>query len=119
RSRFGVRPSGYVTGLLAESACAAAGKRLCTRGEFVTACRGEDGTVYPYGDTFEEDACNVYREAHPATLLHGNPSIGHLDPRLNRVRASGEPLFREAGASPACQSRWGGDAVYDLVGNLD
>ncbi|XXX77049.1 hypothetical protein WMF30_56310 [Sorangium sp. So ce134] len=119
RSRFGARPSGYVTGLVAESACAAAGKRLCSVEEFVTACRGEDDTLYPYGDTFEEGACNVFRPAHPAALLHGNASIGHLDPRLNRVRSAREPLLRETGGSPRCRSRWGGDAVYDLVGNLD
>ncbi|KYF96980.1 hypothetical protein BE20_40295 [Sorangium cellulosum] len=119
RSRFGVRPSGYVTGLVAESACAAAGKRLCSVDEFVTACRGEDDTLYPYGDTFEEGACNVFRPAHPAALLHGNASMGHLDPRLNRVRSAREPLLRETGGSPRCRSRWGSDAVYDLVGNLD
>ncbi|XYH98100.1 hypothetical protein ACMHYB_61900 [Sorangium sp. So ce1128] len=119
RSRPGVRPSGYVTGLVAESACAAAGKRLCSVEEFVTACRGEDDTLYPYGDTFEEGACNVFRAGHPAAQLHGNASIGHLDPRLNRVRVAGEPLLRETGGSPRCRSRWGSDAVHDLVGNLD
>ncbi|WP_437676268.1 SUMF1/EgtB/PvdO family nonheme iron enzyme [Sorangium sp. So ce131] len=119
RSRLGVRPSGYTTGLVAESACAAAGKRLCSVDEFVTACRGEDDTLYPYGDTYEEGTCNVFRSAHPAALLHGNASIGHLDPRLNRARAGREPLLRETGASPRCRSRWGSDAVYDLVGNLD
>ncbi|AUX49101.1 uncharacterized protein SOCE26_106460 [Sorangium cellulosum] len=119
RSRLGVRPSGYTTGLVAGSACAAAGKRLCSVEEFVTACRGEDDTLYPYGDTYEEGACNVFRSAHPAALLHGNASIGHLDPRLNRARAGREPLLRETGASPRCRSRWGSDAVYDLVGNLD
>ena len=116
RSRSGVRPSGYVTGLVAESACAAAGKRLCSVEEFVTACRGEDDTLYPYGDTFEEGACNVFRAAHPAALLHGNASIGHLDPRLNRVRSAREPLLRETGGSPRCRSRWGSDAVYDPRG---
>ncbi|WP_437647171.1 hypothetical protein [Sorangium sp. So ce362] len=119
RSRSGARPSGYATGLVAESSCAAAGKRLCSVEEFVTACRGEDDTLYPYGDTFEEGACNVFRPAHPASLLHGNASIGHLDPRLNRVRSAREPLLRETGGSPRCRSRWGSDAVYDLVGNLD
>ncbi|WP_438026294.1 hypothetical protein [Sorangium sp. So ce233] len=119
RSRFGARPSGYVTGLVAESACAAAGKRLCSVEEFVTACRGEDDTLYPYGDTFEEGACNVFRAGHPASALHGNASIGHLDPRLNRVRIGREPLLRETGESPRCRSRWGSDAVHDLVGNLD
>lgn len=118
-SRIGVRPNGYLTGLVAESACAAAGKRLCTLDEFATACRGEDDTLFPYGDTYEDGACNVFRDDHPAAILHGNASIGHLDPRLNRVRAKGKPLLRETGATPRCRSRWGSDAVYDLVGNID
>lgn len=116
---FGARPNGYVTGLVAESACAAAGKRLCTLDEFTTACRGEDDTDFPYGPEYQDGVCNVFREDHPAALLHRNASFGHLDPRLNRVRAKGRPLYETAGARPACRSAWGDDAVYDLVGNLD
>lgn len=118
-SRMGVQPSGYLTGLVAESACAAAGKRLCALEEFTAACRGEDDTQFPYGDSYEEGVCNVFREDHPAAILHGNASVGHLDPRLNKVRAKGKPLLRPTGATPRCRSRWGADAVYDLVGNLD
>ncbi len=116
---FGARPNGYVTGLVAESACAAAGKRLCSLDEFTTACRGEDDTDFPYGAEYQDGVCNVFREDHPAALLHHNASMGHLDPRLNRVRAKGRLLYETAGARPACRSAWGGDAVYDLVGNLD
>jgi hypothetical protein len=118
-SRLGVRPSGYLTGLVAEAACAAAGKRLCSLDEFVTACRGQDDTLFPYGDTYEDGVCNVFREEHPAALLHGNASIGHLDPRLNRVTSHGRPLLQRTGGSPACRSRWGDDAIYDMVGNID
>jgi hypothetical protein len=118
-ARMGVQPSGYLTGLVAESACAAAGKRLCALEELTTACRGEDDTQFPYGDTYEDGVCNVFREDHPAAILHGSASVGHLDPRLNRVRAKGRPLLRMTGATPRCRSRWGADAVYDLVGNLD
>ena len=118
-NRLGARPSGYVTGVVAESACAAAGKRLCILDEFVTACRGEDDTLFPYGDTYEDGVCNVFREEHPAAILHSNASIGHLDPRLNRVDSKGKPLFQRTGQSLACRSRWGNDAAYDLAGNLD
>ena len=117
--RLGVRPSGYVTGVVAAAACTAAGKRLCSLDEFVTACRGEGDTLFPYGDTYEDGVCNVFREEHPAALLHGNASVGHLDPRLNRVLSHGHPLLRRTGESPACRSRWGDDAVYDMVGNID
>lgn len=118
-ARKGVRPQGYATGLVAEAACAAAGKRLCSEDEFVTACRGERDTLFPYGPDFEEGACNVFREDHPASLLHDNPSLGHLDPRLNRVPGQKGPLLHVTGDFPKCVSRWGDDGVYDLVGNLD
>jgi hypothetical protein len=117
--RMGARPNGYLTGIVAERACAVAGKRLCTLAEFTTACRGEDDTLFPYGDTYVEGVCNVYRDAHPAATLHDNASVGHLDPRLNRVCDGNDPLFRAAGATLACRSRWGSDAIYDMVGNLD
>jgi hypothetical protein len=118
-SRHGARPNGYLTGLVAESACAAAGKRLCTLEEFVMACRGEDDTLFPYGDSYREGACNVFRDDHPAAILHGNASVGHLDPRLNRVSSRGKALFQLGGQSPECRSRWGNDAIYDMVGNVD
>jgi hypothetical protein len=118
-SRLGARPNGYVTGVVAEAACSAAGKRLCSLEEFVTACRGEDDTLFPYGDAFEDGVCNVFREEHPAAILHSNASVGHLDPRLNRVSSKGRPLLQRTGESPRCRSRWGDDAVYDMVGNLD
>lgn len=113
------RPNGYLTGLVADAACSAAGKRLCTLAEFVLACRGEDDQQFPYGDTYIDGVCNVNRDVHPAAMLHDNASIGHLDPRLNRVRVGGATLLRETGDSPQCRSRWGDDAIYDMVGNLD
>src|SRR5947208_2969810 len=78
-------PSGYVSGLDARRACEAAGKRLCRETEWVTACRGEEQTAFPYGASYRQDSCNVFREDHPARLLHGSASRGHLDPRLNLV----------------------------------
>jgi len=114
-----VRPNGYLTGLVAESACTAAAKRLCTWAEFVLACRGEDDQQFPYGDTYIDGACNVNRDVHPAAMLHDNASVGHLDPRLNRVRVGGSTLLRQTGEAPLCRSRWGKDAIYDMVGNLD
>jgi hypothetical protein len=114
-----VRPNGYLTGLIAESACTAAGKRLCTLAEFVLACRGEDDQQFPYGDTYADGVCNVNREVHPAAMLHDNASIGHLDPRLNRASVAGSTLLRPTGETLQCRSRWGQDAIYDMVGNLD
>lgn len=118
-TRVGVLPSGYLTGLVAKEVCAAAGKRLCTKDEWRTACRGERKTRFPYGDAFREGVCNVARNGHPASTLHGHASIGHLDPRLGRVVIDGGPGLRPTGSHPGCASAWDGDALYDMVGNLD
>ncbi len=112
-------PSGYMSGLMARAACGNAGKRLCTAEEWVTACKGERATKYPYGDRYVAGACNVFREAHPAVLLWGDASRNHLDPRLNLAAGAEGPLLRKTGESPQCRSQWGPDAVYDMVGNLD
>jgi formylglycine-generating enzyme required for sulfatase activity len=117
--RVGVLPTGYLNGYAARNACASVGKRLCKHEEFVTACRGESDQDFPYGKHYRHQSCNVFREAHPAHSLHGNPSIGHLDPRLNLVSEAGHPLLRRTGATASCASRWGDDAIYDMVGNLD
>jgi hypothetical protein len=114
-----VVPSGYLSGEIAAAACLRAGKRLCTSGEWVTACRGEKNRKFPYGDAYDESKCNVCRASHPARLLHGNASIGHLDPRLNQMDEAGQPLLRHTGGTLECASQWGNDAVFDMVGNLD
>ncbi|MEM1028959.1 MAG: SUMF1/EgtB/PvdO family nonheme iron enzyme [Myxococcota bacterium] len=118
-SRPGVVPNGHVRGTDAVVACREAGKRLCTWDEWQRACRGETQEQHPYGPTYERGRCNVFREAHPAAVLHDDASRGHTDPRLNQVTVNGKPLLRKTGATPDCASRWGDDAIYDMVGNLD
>jgi hypothetical protein len=116
----GVIPSGYLNADIAALACERAGKRLCSEQEWVTACKGEAGHKYPYGPDYVQGACNVFRDSHPARLLHHDPSLGHLDPRLNQVQEEGgAELLRASGALARCRSQWGSDAVYDMVGNLD
>jgi len=119
RSARGVVPSGYLSGVKASAACRAAGKRLCTRTEWVLACRGQAGRKFPYGNSYQHGVCNVFRGTHPARVLHGNASRHHLDPRLNRVSDAEGPLLRKTGSLPECRSAWGDDAIYDMVGNLD
>jgi hypothetical protein len=119
RSVPGVIPQGYLSALVAEAACAAAGKRLCTLSEWTTACRGEQNRKYPYGSTYADGACNVFRESHPAAVLHGDASREHLDPRLGLVEGSQGPLLRRTGEVSTCRSEWGADAIFDMVGNVD
>lgn len=118
-SRRGETPNGYVSGKVAKLACENAGKRLCERAEWVRACRGSAGRQFPYGDEYRQSVCNVFRYNHPAAMLHGNASMGHLDPRLLLVRDKDGPLLRVTGGTPTCRSPWGNDAVDDMVGNLD
>src|SRR5216684_2997406 len=71
-SRSGAVPQGYLSRPIAETACANAGKRLCTLDEWTFACRGQQGTKFPYGQTYRKDACNVFRDDHPGMILHGS-----------------------------------------------
>jgi hypothetical protein len=112
-------PAGYLSRGLAETACRNAGKRLCERTEWVHACRGEGNTKFPYGDEYRQGIRNVHRQSHPAALLHGNSSENHLDPRLGLTYDDDGPLLLTTGDNTECVSRWGSDALYDMVGNLD
>jgi hypothetical protein len=114
-----VVPQAYVSKPTAKAACEAAGKRLCTLAEWKVACRGEKDTRYPYGDKYKIGVCNVHGSSHPASILYGNASLGHWDPRLNQVTVGGAPLLRRTAETPQCRSAWGDDGVYDMVGNLD
>jgi len=71
----------------AKSACRAAGKRLCSRTEWRRGCGGK----YPYGKTYDPDACNsVGSDGMPRPVL-------------------------TSGTKARCKSGWG---VYDMVGNV-
>ena len=50
-------PWSNVIFLDALEACDSAGKRLCTKEEWLSAC--QLGGVYPYGDSYEASACNA------------------------------------------------------------
>ncbi|HSC89647.1 MAG TPA: hypothetical protein VLC09_20330 [Polyangiaceae bacterium] len=118
-SREAAIPSGYLSRLTARAACENAGKRLCSRDEWVRACRGEANRDHPYGADYQAGACNVHRHSHPARLLHGDASKNHLDPRLGLAMDDEGPLLRRTGATARCRSDWGDDAAFDMVGNLD
>jgi formylglycine-generating enzyme required for sulfatase activity len=118
-STKGVVPQGYLSRPTAKAACEAAGKRLCKLSEWKIACRGENDTRFPYGPTYRAGACNVRGRHHAAAILWGDASLGHWDPRLNQLRVEGAPLLHTTGETESCRSPWGGDGIYDMVGNLD
>ncbi len=90
----------------ADKACKAAGKRMCTEEEWVSACIGEPandhnnngkfvdgpvvGRLYPYGPFYEKDTCRDSEDK-----LNGKPT--------------------KTGSMPGCRTPEG---IYDLSGNL-
>ncbi len=118
-SRAGVVPQAYLSYGQAKKACENAHKRLCTKDEWVTACRGQKDRQFPYGDSYKAGQCNVHRALHAGYVLHAASSIGLLDPRLNLVEEGDDPLLHLTGDTAACASEWGSDRIYDMVGNLD
>lgn len=118
-SEGGAVPQAYLSYHVARQACENAHKRLCTKEEWVTACRGQKDTQFPYGNTFRAGRCNVHRAIHPGYVLHASSSLGLLDPRLNLVEEGNDPLLHLTGENANCKSEWGNDKIFDMVGNLD
>ncbi|HVO29684.1 MAG TPA: protein kinase [bacterium] len=58
-NKEGEMPAVNVTFAQAQTACAKEGKRLCSEEEWERACKGNDGTRFPYGDKFQAGVCNV------------------------------------------------------------
>jgi len=111
----GAVPQGYISGVQAAAACAAAGKRLCSDAEWLRACRGPDELVYPYGAIRVPGACNDARDQHPAIEYFGTSDdwiwsmLGH--PCINQLADSVD----RTGSNPACESAEG---ALDMMGNL-
>ncbi len=115
RSRAGVYPQGYISGIEAEKVCRNAGKRLCTLAEWFAACRGPSQTMFPYGEIEIRGKCNTSKP-HLLTKLFG-PSpkswtYAHFnDPSLNREAG----YLGKTGEYSECRS---GESIFDMVGNL-
>jgi hypothetical protein len=87
----------------AAAACTEAGLRLCTEDEWEVACEGAARSTYPYGNTYEGDACNG---------ADYDPNCAAPDD--NHVMPTGAQLSCPPKAD-TCKSSYG---VYDLSGNL-
>ena len=111
----GAVPQGYISGVEAEKACLASGKRLCSNAEWLRACQGPSATTFPYGNTREPGVCNDARTPHPAIQCFATDAswiwseIGW--PGINQQASTVE----RAGARTGCVTAEG---AYDMMGNL-
>ncbi len=117
RSLRGVLPQAHISQEQAARACQEAGKRLCSRDEWRTACRGAPATRFPYGERKRRGACNdEAREPLAEVAPKAGPSSPWgvdvmNDPRLHLVAGAAA----RTGRFDRCQSEAG---VLDMVGNL-
>ena len=113
-SAAGVFPQAYISRVESKEACSQAGKRLCSRAEWMRACKGSRGFRYPYGNTGKRGACNTGKGHLLTTFFGAKRSWSYEnfnDPKLNQ-----EPGFLgKSGDYETCHSDEG---VYDIVGNL-
>lgn len=115
-SRADMVPQAYISGDEAATACATSGKRLCTTEEWLLACQGPDAWTWPYGDTYDADACNdTYEGGHPVVDYFDSSDVWDME-HMNDPGINQQPNTVERGGSnPACVSTWG---AYDMHGNV-
>jgi formylglycine-generating enzyme len=107
-------PQGYISGAMAERACKASGKRLCTDAEWLRACRGPMGFTYPYGNTRMPGVCNDARSTHPAVQCFGS-SASWIYSELGYAGINQQADTVDlTGSHPGCVTAEG---VYDMMGN--
>lgn len=115
-NKKGSFPQGYISQIESANACKEAGKRLCTRGEWIRSCRGKGFSMYPYGHKGIRTKCNTGKN-HLLTLLFKKPQGGmkyaeHFNsPELNKT----PDFLAPSGKYEECTSDLG---VSDAVGNL-
>lgn len=114
-SAEGVFPQAYISRVESKQACSEAGKRLCSRAEWMRACKGSRGSRYPYGNEGKRGACNTGK-LHLLHTFFGAKRGGWSYENFNDPKLNQEPGFlAKSGEYETCHSDEG---VYDIVGNL-
>jgi hypothetical protein len=112
----GMPPQAYMSETQSQTACALAGKRLCTLTEWMAGCQGPNGYTYPYGNTYIPGACNDGRTTNPVNDCFGACATFN-NTQLNSPCCDMLPnTVSSGGAFPMCVSDWG---LYDMHGNLE
>jgi len=108
-------PQGYISGNQATTACAASKKRLCTNDEWLRACRGPSGFVYPYGNTRMDGTCNDARTPHPAVSCFKTTASWIFSeityPGINQQPSTVDKTGSRSGCVTA-------EGAFDMMGNL-
>lgn len=112
-SKAGVTPQAHISMNEAKRACEASNKRLCRSAEWKKACKGPEGTRYPYGKTREANACVDTKRVSPMHRLHqGAHTVETMnDPRANQLPGT----VAQTGDAERCTNGYG---VHDMVGNV-
>ena len=116
-SQRDVVPQAYISRNQAQAACVESEKRLCTEGEWVTACKGPEKTKYPYGNAHRSGYCVDTNRVDPLKKLFEALGVARYqfatmnDPGLNQVPGTVAPT----GSFSRCTNGYG---AYDMVGNL-
>jgi len=114
-SRAGVLPWQVESNAAAHTACVAVGKKLCSEGQWLTACRGSRLTTYAYGDGYDPVICNgidKYCACGAGTSCADRTPC----PFAHCYQDCGAPFALDpTGSNPGCENGW---AVFDLNGNL-
>jgi len=111
-NRPGKRPSVMVRFVEAEKKCASVGKRLCTEYEWEMACEGPETRPWPYGHTFEPEACNSSKEFIP----YSEEKLNAEEKKVRETETWRVYQGEVGGSRPKCTSAFG---VKDLVGNVE
>jgi formylglycine-generating enzyme len=112
-SAAGLFPQAYISRVEAKAACTQAGKRLCSRSEWMRACKGSHGYRYPYGNDGKRGACNTGK---PHLLFMFFGAKGWTYENFNDPKLDKEPGFlAKSSEYEKCHSN---EDVYDIVGNL-
>jgi len=114
-SAAGTFPQAYISRVESKKACSQAGKRLCSRSEWMRACKGSRGFRYPYGNEGKRGACNTGK-LHLLHTFFGTKRGGWTYDNFNDPKLNQEPGYlAKSGDYETCHSNEG---VYDIVGNL-
>jgi sulfatase modifying factor 1 len=113
-SRAGEYPQSYVSEVESAAACAASGKRLCTKSEWESACRGKGYKPFPYGVMGVEGKCNSAKAHLLRAFFHREVGFSYDD--FNDPRLAQQPGFlARTGEYAECHNARG---TFDMVGNL-